>query len=165
MQFIQNLSNPNLIPSPEDYRLFAAELFERKETINVLKSRFPRVSGIYGLIKGKRLHYIGRSVNAYSRIYTHRRYREGQFNAMSVVPVEPSALPLVEFRLIRELKPKGNTMHVSRRESWGTITLDELAIVLNVEPGVLVEVCDKNQIPLRNLNAEIKQVLWHFGRR
>ena len=65
-------------------------------------------SGIYFLIDGEEVVYIGQSINPLSRIGDHLRNKDGKFDRCFFIPVPRSILDLMESNFIKALSPKLN---------------------------------------------------------
>jgi len=66
-------------------------------------------SGVYFLLNGQRVAYVGKSVNVSGRIGTHYAKPPARFNRAVYLPVEPGELDACERAFIRFFKPIGNT--------------------------------------------------------
>ena len=69
-------------------------------------------SGIYFLIKGNEVVYVGQSVNVISRISDH--YSNIKFTRYAFVPAEKKHLDLMESLYIHFLRPKFNGMSLQK---------------------------------------------------
>ena len=65
-------------------------------------------SGVYFLVAGDTVVYIGQSVSVAARISTHRREKTKSFDYALFLPVPESELDAVEGSLIRAIKPPLN---------------------------------------------------------
>jgi len=67
-----------------------------------------KVCGVYFLIAGSRIVYIGQSRRVYERISGHIRKADFGFDAYYVMPCKPGELLKIESRYIKALQPHGN---------------------------------------------------------
>lgn len=70
-------------------------------------------SGIYFLFKGKRLIYIGQSINVHLRIYEHLRV---DYTSVRIIDCDPEKLIEYEKRLIAYFNPLCNKVHKTSLE-------------------------------------------------
>lgn len=71
---------------------------------------------IYCLIKGKEVVYVGKTINIQSRILTHKKDENKDFDSFSIISKLPNdisdaELLKLEEKYIKLLKPKLNIMH------------------------------------------------------
>jgi len=64
--------------------------------------------GVYALCFGRRVIYIGQSMNVYNRIRAHRGRRQPQWDKVFVLWCEPADLSHLEGEMIRRFIPKHN---------------------------------------------------------
>ncbi len=74
-----------------------------------------RLCGVYFLIDGDEVVYVGQSVNVAARILQHIACPTKQFNRACYVPVHPDELDDTEKSLITLFAPKHNSMGLPRR--------------------------------------------------
>lgn len=78
---------------------------------DVLARSHPRertVPGIYFLIDGQEVVYVGQSMNLPLRIHQHRRANEKKFDRFTVYPCPAKLLDKIERHYIQLLRPKYN---------------------------------------------------------
>jgi hypothetical protein len=63
-------------------------------------------TGVYFLIRGDQLHYVGQSVNVIARLTSHHVYRPG--DQIYYVPCRPDELCELEAAIISATEPAGN---------------------------------------------------------
>lgn len=64
------------------------------------------LSGVYFLIRGGRVVYVGQSLNVYNRLETHKKTR--RFDTYFIMPCAPDVLDIVEDYYIKTLWPEEN---------------------------------------------------------
>jgi hypothetical protein len=83
----------------------------KTKVFNELGTKFrPYQCGIYFLLKGKVLVYIGQTTNLFQRIAAHQT-TEKDFDAFVFMPVEKELLSTYEAEYIAQYKPKYNNIH------------------------------------------------------
>ena len=92
------------------------------EQIVKLSLPWKTASGVYFLIQGEEVIYVGQSVNIYSRIAQHPDKR---FDRYAFVPCEVEVLDKLESLYIHTLKPRLNG-NASKQEKSAPIRLDNL---------------------------------------
>ncbi len=77
-------------------------------TDDILAAQAPNqpISGIYFLIEGDEIVYVGQSIDVHSRLITHRQQK--QFSHFSYIEVPPELLDIVERAYISRFKPRLN---------------------------------------------------------
>lgn len=78
----------------------------------ILSRRIPAItSGIYFLIDGKEIVYVGQARNVHSRIFDHIRNRpRKKFDSYSYVLADESELNSLEVRYAYKFKPRYNSL-------------------------------------------------------
>jgi hypothetical protein len=94
----------------------------RQEEIVAAAIPWARASGVYFLIDGAEVAYVGQSVNVHSRIGMHAAK---QFDKYAFVPCEPDALNKLESLYIHCLRPKLNATNPDQSKA-APIKLNEL---------------------------------------
>lgn len=90
------------------------EILERRFLPFDFGARRTRLSGVYLLVDGDEIVYVGASVDVHRRLRDHRAYDPDdlvnfkKFDRALVMRTRPSSLEFVEAALIRALKPKRN---------------------------------------------------------
>ena len=92
---------------PEGTAPLPRELVNLKGLRDISNSLFP--SGVYFLVDGDELVYIGQSVNPIARIGSHVTENRKQFTHAFLLPVPEDQLDNVEGALIRFLDPRYNS--------------------------------------------------------
>lgn len=92
------------------------------EQIAKLALPWQRSCGVYFLVQGQEVVYVGQSVNIYSRISQHS---DKKFDKYAFVPCEAELLDKLESLYIHTLKPRLNG-NVSNQEKSAPIRLDSL---------------------------------------
>ena len=87
-------------------------------------------SGVYFLVDGKEVVYIGQSVSPTERVGTHRREQTKTFTHVLLLPIPQSDLNNVEGALIRSLKPKYNS--VKNGAPRGTVSDEDVLKEINM---------------------------------
>jgi hypothetical protein len=100
----------------------------RQEEIVAAAIPWKRSSGVYFLIDGAEVAYVGQSVNVHSRIGTHA---DKQFDKYAFVPCEPDALDKLESLYIHCLRPKLNATNPDQSKA-APIKLDALVGVKGI---------------------------------
>lgn len=98
--------------------------------------KFQAFTGIYFLIKDKRVVYVGQSINISSRMIAH--IRNGvDFDAYSIVQCDGAQLDLLESFYIHNLKPTGNG-RLNNGEMHAPISMAEIMrrVLLNNSKGM-----------------------------
>lgn len=88
-------------------------------------------SGVYFLIHGEEVVYVGQSLSVASRVHDHVSKKEKVFDRAVYLPVPPSDLSQVERAFIRVLRPRYNDTHN------GYAVTDEDAMWVRTYGGVL----------------------------
>ena len=65
------------------------------------------ISGIYFLIKKKRVVYIGRTIDLMGRLLSHQVY-SGDYDSIRIIPCDPADFSKYENRWITKFRPKYN---------------------------------------------------------
>lgn len=86
------------------------ELLEPDEIILGSIKRKAGIPGIYFLIDGLRIVYVGQSMNIHARIYQHRIERKKQFTSYFLLPCQPEELTPLESLYIQRYRPKYNLL-------------------------------------------------------
>lgn len=68
----------------------------------------PHLTGVYFLVKGERVIYVGQSVNILSRVSQHRKSKD--FDRLAFVPCAKDDLDVLESLYIHALRPESNGM-------------------------------------------------------
>ena len=71
-------------------------------------SKWKKATGIYFLIKGSKVVYVGQSVHVYSRIASHH---DKEFDSFAYIPCDQELLDKLESLYIHVLKPERNGNH------------------------------------------------------
>ena len=100
----------------------------RQEEIVAAAIPWKRSTGVYFLIDGAEVAYVGQSVNVHSRIGTHA---DKQFDKYAFVPCEPDALDKLESLYIHCLRPKLNATNPDQSKA-APIKLDALVGVKGI---------------------------------
>jgi hypothetical protein len=164
--YIENVCNPRILPSIEDCKAFTRAI---ERTVKPIHSKdfnniHQKVPAVYGLFKDDQLAYIGSSRNVFGRIREHRVYKR-HFRNVGYIELPESSIRLAEYRIIRTIIPSTNAAWTRPRRDFGWLPIDELAELLNTTPGEIHDVIEANELPIKKLNARIKEVVWHFSRR
>lgn len=99
-------SNNHLLKTLNDELDF--ELLSEKEIVSHSKGSIPS-SGIYFLVKGNEVVYVGQSSSVLSRIGTHILDKNKEFDAFSFMSVPKESLDILETIYIKVLNPKFNS--------------------------------------------------------
>lgn len=101
----------------------------REEEIVELAKPWERNTGVYFLVKGRRVVYVGQSVSVYSRIGQHK---SKDFDLFAFVPCDVTALDKIESLYIHVLRPplNGDCAHGAKN---APISLTELIGVTSNE--------------------------------
>ncbi|KXS55166.1 MAG: prophage regulatory protein [Marinobacter sp. T13-3] len=83
-----------------------------------------KVSGVYFLVKGGEVVYVGQSTSVYSRVTTH--YASKDFDFWSYIPCEKEGLDILESLYIHFLQPKLNGKTGQTDQLSAPISLDDL---------------------------------------
>lgn len=75
-----------------------------------------KVCGVYMLMRGKKILYIGASVNIAARLMAHRTEGRIRFTDVRITKVSPSKLASVEKALIKKHQPKYNYVNTERQK-------------------------------------------------
>lgn len=70
-----------------------------------------QITGIYFLLKGREVVYVGKSTNVMSRIVNHSFLRKGDFDAYCYIEADRSEISELEVRYIRMLRPALNVLY------------------------------------------------------
>lgn len=92
------------------------------EQIAKLALPWEKSSGVYFLVQGEEVVYVGQSVNIYSRIAQHP---DKKFDKYAFVPCEVKLLDKLESLYIHTLKPRLNG-NVTKLEKTAPISFDKL---------------------------------------
>ena len=88
---------------PKEYALLEAD-----EIVSGSISRKQGLPGIYFLINGNEVVYVGQTKNLHARIYQHRVETKKAFTRYFLLPCEPAELTPLESRYIAKFKPRYN---------------------------------------------------------
>ena len=91
----------------------------------------PRVCGVYFLLDGRSVVYVGQSNDVFSRVTTHMKCKE--FDGYTYIPCTPSSLDAMESLYIHVLRPKLNGTSKGERIISAPLRLDDLlsGVLLN----------------------------------
>lgn len=104
---------PGIVECREGHEISRDDVLLAPEQILYLATRAPR-SGIYFLIQGTVVVYVGQSTRARDRVQQHAREGLIQFDRCLILPCFPGDLRAVESAYIDKLRPKFNQVRVSR---------------------------------------------------
>ena len=84
-----------------------------EQEIIAYKTAYNAACGVYFLIENDRVVYVGQSINVYTRIYTHMKDRQRQFDSYTYIPCEADELDVLESLYIHSLAPllQGRSTH------------------------------------------------------
>ena len=90
-----------------------------KKTIDDLQweklHRPERISGVYALMQGETLQYIGKSVNIWYRVGHHIEDARIPFDCVFFAPFPAATVEIMERELIKHFLPPYNTTHCGRK--------------------------------------------------
>ena len=69
------------------------------------------VSGVYFLMQGNEVVYVGQSVNVYSRISQHMAGAPFEFDSFSITECATADILVLEAQQIRDIQPRWNKMY------------------------------------------------------
>jgi len=97
----------------------------QREIVRAAQQGTPaRVCGVYFLVKGNRVVYVGQSVNVYSRAANH--FNNKTFDSWSFIPCEEKDLDVLESLYIHFLQPAQNGKTGNTDMLSTPLSLDEL---------------------------------------
>lgn len=105
-----------ILPAPKTYDLLQAD--------EIMAGSMPRdggIPGVYFLIDGTKIVYVGQSTNVHARVYQHRIALEKKFTRYFLLPCQPDELTALESRYIHLYRPKYNLMPVWDRQGLDSI--------------------------------------------
>ena len=79
-----------------------------EEEIVESASKWKKATGIYFLVKGSKVVYVGQSVHVYSRIASHQ---DKEFDSFAYIPCDEDMLDKLESLYIHVLRPERNGNH------------------------------------------------------
>jgi excinuclease UvrABC nuclease subunit len=87
----------------EAYDISVEEILANKQAIN------PKITGVYFLIKGSEIVYVGQSVDIMNRIAQHSKDVLKDFDSFSILECPTELLLTIEAHLIYKFRPRLNT--------------------------------------------------------
>lgn len=95
--------------------IVCCDLFSYSPTSYANQSKVPQVAGVYVIIDGDEICYVGKSRNIYKRLLNHRF----EYDQIVVIECEQEEISLCEIRLIALLCPQFNseTMHLHQAKT------------------------------------------------
>ena len=87
----------------------------------------PRVCGVYFLLLGQEVVYIGQSRDIVARVHRHLDEHIKDFDRVLYLPCPPDLLDYFESRLIRVMRPRYNIAHRLRRLSASRLVVHALS--------------------------------------
>jgi hypothetical protein len=92
------------------HRINVPDLLEWEAVLRMTVPKRTATSGIYFLVQGNRIVYVGQSRNVHVRIDCHRRDKSKKFDGYAFVQCAPKMLNAVEANYIAKFRPKYNVM-------------------------------------------------------
>lgn len=99
------------------------ETLLREDEIVSVAQDVPELSGVYFLILGQRIVYIGQSTNVFSRVKQHK---DKNFDRFTYIPCDPGNLDVMESLYIHYLRPPLNGTRPDGRTPLAPLRLDTL---------------------------------------
>jgi len=84
-----------------------------EDEIVALASKVPSLIGVYFLVSGNEVVYVGQSKTVFQRIETHRRDRSKLFDRVCFIPCDEAILDVLESLYIHTLRPRLNGRYSS----------------------------------------------------
>lgn len=118
-----------------------------QEIVKISQSYLP-VCGIYFLIQGEEIVYVGQSIDIFVRVAEHANGPK-EFDRYACIEVDPDRLGLVEADYIVALDPKYNSGNLPSYERW--VTLKFITRLLKDTPYTLYHA--KRHIEQNNIKS------------
>ena len=109
-----------------------------KEEITKLSVPWTKTSGVYFLIDGEQIIYVGQSVNVYERVPQHT---DKKFDRFAFVPCSVGALNMLESLYIHCFRPPRNGFN--KNQMYAPISLDEI-LSYSEQVGLVKKVITKS---------------------
>ncbi len=93
----------------------------------------PVLCGVYFLVEGKEVVYVGQSINVMARIATHRA--DKRFSRFAYIPCKPEILDRLESLYIHTLRPALNGDHCVTGTKLAPLNLRDLLGAETIKPS------------------------------
>ena len=110
-----------------------ATLLDERDIVAGMISDF-QCSGVYFLIKGHRVVYVGQATNVFRRVSDHAGAKD--FDGFTFISCKPESLNAIESLYIHYLKPQLNGRLPNGRGFYAPLRLDELFTAKGSNPCV-----------------------------
>lgn len=86
------------------------DLLDWESVVRIAAPRNKTTCGIYFLLQGQRIVYVGQSINVHVRLDDHRRDKSKVFDGYAIVECRPKMLNAIEAAYIAKFSPKYNSV-------------------------------------------------------